>query len=222
MFLSELLKSSQHNLTLVMSQIPCIMYPARSHLSDLKHGQRKFLSAHLLPRSCCNQILYSSKFSTAKPEISSSQAFLLCFYGDNTTNCKIQPHVWSANKSSQDLGEWPSLIRWVKVGVRAGKWTQEKYGWKHQEREVSDSQRGSKSKCNLNSKTRHSSSLSLQMCQKVMRCLYRTTLGGILKYWLQTLPRFQDPCILLLVIQAMLFPSIVIKGLVFYLNIKKI
>lgn len=60
---------------------------------------------------------------------------------------------------------------------------------------MSDSLTGSKSKRHLNnnSKTRRSSYSFLQMCQKATRCLYRTTLGGILKYWLQTEPGFQDP-----------------------------
>lgn len=107
-----------------MSQIPCIMYPARACPSDLKHGQRRLLSPHLLPWSCCNQALYSSKFSTAKPEISSTQIFLLCFYGENTINCKTQPYIWSASKSSQDSEEWASLARWASQrGVWAGKWT---------------------------------------------------------------------------------------------------
>lgn len=52
------------------------------------------------------------------------------------------------------------------------------------------------SKCNLtsDSKSEHSPFPFLQICQEIMRSLYRTTiLGGILKYWLQTEPGFQDP-----------------------------
>lgn len=47
-------------------------------------------------------------------------------------------------------------------------------------------------------------------------------MGGLLKSWVQTQPDFQDPLAMhsTLVTQAVLFPSIGIKGLVFYLNIK--
>lgn len=99
----------------------------------------------------------------------SSSSSLVCFYVYNTANWKGQPNFCSTGKSKRERQQLKAYKRRKQCLIQY---------------------QTQKSKC-LSSSSK-APSPDLRVCQKVMRSLWRTSQGGIQKYWMWIESGFQE------------------------------